>query len=182
MTFDPSEHPRSTDGTFAEKVGAAPELTLDDTAAAREALAEYLNDSVTPHEEGEVYGLPFVYVGREAFDHTYAFGTAEQADAAARRSVERNLWDVSSVTLSKETGLSVDSFEEWSDDAYESDELDKYQQNIHELVSERAEGGVQGFTARFIAEHGRGAALAAWDHEERTFPVGDQTHFLYRVS
>lgn len=28
MTFDASQHPRSTDGTFAEKTGAAPEVAL----------------------------------------------------------------------------------------------------------------------------------------------------------
>ncbi len=31
MTFDASEHPRATDGTFAEKTGAAPEVSLTST-------------------------------------------------------------------------------------------------------------------------------------------------------
>ena len=37
MSFDPSQHPRATDGTFAEKTGASPELALTPTIEFQES-------------------------------------------------------------------------------------------------------------------------------------------------
>lgn len=42
MTFNPTEHPRATDGTFAEKTGASPEVTLADS------LSRFSADDVVP--------------------------------------------------------------------------------------------------------------------------------------
>lgn len=49
------------------------------------------------------------------------------------------------------------------------------------LLSEHAEGGVEGFADRFVAKNGRGRLLAAWDFEEQSFPVDGETYYLYRV-
>lgn len=89
---------------------------------------------MTPHEDTEVYGLPFVRTGPPVSDRTYIFGTADQADAAARLAVERNLWDVSSAALARETGHPESLFEGWSDDAYDRDEVDAYQDDIHDIA------------------------------------------------
>ncbi len=181
MSFSENEHPRATDGTFTEKLGSAPELGLSRTTAAS-AFQDFLGVEVTPHEDAEVYGLPHVYAGDPKRDETYVLGTEREAHAAAKLAVERNLWDVSSSVLAEETGQSESVFEEWSEDAYDRDEVAAYQSEIHELVTSRAEGGVEGFTERFIEKNGRGRVLAAWDFQEQSFESGGETYYVYRMS
>lgn len=50
MSFDSAQHPRATDGTFTEKVGSAPELSLDTDALADrydDLTADLTDDEVT---------------------------------------------------------------------------------------------------------------------------------------
>lgn len=50
MTFNPSDHPRESDGTFAEKTGAAPEFELATPPTDESILFRYQGDTFT--EEG----------------------------------------------------------------------------------------------------------------------------------
>lgn len=181
MTFSENDHPRATDGTFAEKVGSAPELGLSRATAAT-AFQEFLGVEVTPHEDAEVYGLSHVYAGDPKRDETYIMGTERESHAAAKLAVERNLWDVSSSVLAEETGQPESLFEEWSEDAYDRDDVAAYQSEIRKIVASHAEGGVEGFAERFVEKNGRGRVLAAWDFQEQSFESGGETYYVYRVS
>lgn len=48
MTFNPVDHPRATDGTFAEKVGASPEIAL------KREVWDKLAESLAGHDDGRV--------------------------------------------------------------------------------------------------------------------------------
>lgn len=57
MTFDASAHPRSTDGTFAEKTGAAPEVALGERTRGMELLDSGLKLDGYWGQVADQYGL-----------------------------------------------------------------------------------------------------------------------------
>lgn len=57
MTFDTSVHPRSTDGTFAEKTGAAPEVALGERTRGMELLNRGLKLDGYWGQVADQYGL-----------------------------------------------------------------------------------------------------------------------------
>jgi hypothetical protein len=184
MTFSETEHPRSTDGKFAEKLGAAPELELDDeTSEARVALAEHLGidaSGVTSTGDTHYEHLPtFTAIDADGREVEYGVGTEEQAQDAAKLYIDENMWSMGSGFLAKETGLDVSVFLALAND---SGGGEKHQENIKRMVDGLADGGSEGFVERAIEEDGRGPYLAQYDGEETEIETDDETFYLYRLN
>jgi hypothetical protein len=179
MTFDNTEHPRASDGKFAEKLGAAPEVSIADTEAIRSVLADHLEVDVAD-VVGDDYvhydNLPTFRVGEEE----YAIGTDGQATTAAEESFQKNIWALTNSHLAKETGLDEAVFAELDETA---DEGTENLEELTRLLDEHADGGSVGAGKRFIAENGRGQLLAGYDFEENEIAAADgQTLYLYRLN
>lgn len=181
MTFSETDHPRSSDGTFIEKVGAAPELELSasggESEAARAALAEYLDvdiDNVSLDDDLHYDHLPVYSVG----DKEYAFGSEEQAQEAAKLYISENLWCQNSRRLGDETGLDSAIFDAIAE---RGNGGETYQDDIERIVEKLADDGVDGYAERLIEDEGRGPSLSTYDGEENIIMDQDGEWYLYRI-
>jgi len=181
MTFSENDHPRATDGTFAEKVGSTPELELSaadgSSEAARATLAEYLDvdiDDITLDDDMHYDHLPVYSLGNKE----YALGSEEQAQEAAKLYISENLWCQNSKRLGNETGLDPAIFDAIAE---RSGGGEGYQEDIERIVENLAEGGVDGFAERLIQDDGRGPSLSTYDGEENIIMGADGEWHLYRI-
>lgn len=180
MSFDSAQHPRATDGTFTEKVGASPEVALDaddDMARIGAALAEHLDvaaEDVEVDDEDFYDALTVFAVGNQR----YAIGTEEQAQKAARTYVAESLWCMRSSFLSDETGLDARIFDAI---AGRSGGGEEFQEDISRIVEGLADNGVEGFTERAIEQDGRGTFISSYDGEEFELRDGESEWYAYRI-
>lgn len=63
MTFDPSQHPRATDGTFSEKTGSTPEVGLTSPALSGGKNGIYWRKSVDPSEYDDIAVRASEFIG-----------------------------------------------------------------------------------------------------------------------
>lgn len=135
------------------------------------ALLAHLKEDDAIEERWDTYGLTTVDIGGTS----YAIGTDEECDSAAREYIEQGAWAFNASFILSECGLPLELEEVIS--AFQSKECEGANDAICALIEKTC--GMGEFCKSAISADGRGHLLSSYDGEEIELSGG---FFAFRVS
>lgn len=149
-------------------------IEIDKDTAKQIALAEYLKCDYTDLEQdtNDHYGLT-------TFDESYAIGTEEEADEAAKEYVKGILWAFNSDFILDQCKLPSSMKKAF--DIWKTEECESCNDDLEDIIDRLC--GIDDFVDAAVSSDGRGSFLGTYsgDEDEINSDLLGEVYYVYRI-